>query len=74
MEFEADGVKGRGRTIVAEGGAVGILNIEEEEDKVKGDIGGEIKMELFAETGVDFFFSTNVRRFGGFQVRTSILS
>ena len=43
----------------------GRMNLDEEVDI--GDIGGEIKIELFVETGVVVaIFSTNVRNLGGF--------
>ena len=49
----------------------GRMNLNEEVDI--GDIGGEIKTEVFVETGVDVaFFSTNVRNLGGFLVWTAI--
>ena len=49
----------------------GRMNLDEEVDI--GDIGGEIKIELFVETGVVVaFFSTNVRNLGGFLVWTAI--
>ena len=49
----------------------GRMNLNEEVDI--GDIGGEIEIELFVETGVVVaFFSTNVRNLGGFLVWTAI--